>query len=270
MNSIENNFNEEIKNLFLDLGLEKDENVFITGNIAALGRVRIPKKIKMEVLLNSIFKIIGKNSTVFSPSASMNLCNTEIPFDIENTPSNQMGAFAEYVRKLPNSVRSNHPFWSVSGVGKNAEILKSVSKHAFGVCSPWSHFLEMDVRQINLGLHPSKAVTLIHHIETIYGVPYRYTKEFEHPILKNGEISYEKFYQSVMYLNSDIKKRILLNEHYFESLKSEKLIIENTHSSGLKVWSFKMRDFYNHATKFFNDDIYNYLEFEPKIKPYKK
>ena len=59
MDSIENNFNEEIKNLFLDLGLEKDENVFITGNIAALGRVRIPKKIKMEVLLDSIFKIIG-------------------------------------------------------------------------------------------------------------------------------------------------------------------------------------------------------------------
>ena len=129
----------------------------------------------------------------------MNLCNTSIPFDIKNTPSDKMGAFAEYIRKLSDSVRSNHPFWSVSGIGKDANILKNVSKHAFGVESPWSHFLDMDVKQLNLGLHPSKAVTLIHHIETIYGVPYRYTKEFNHPILKNGKIIKDYFYQSVMF-----------------------------------------------------------------------
>ena len=43
---------------------------------------------------------------------------------------------------------------------------------------PWSKFLDLDVLQVNIGIHPSKAVTLIHHIETIFGVPYRYTKEF--------------------------------------------------------------------------------------------
>ena len=30
--------------------------------------------------------------------------------------------------------------------------------------------LDLDFQQLNLGIHPSKAVTLIHHIETIYGV----------------------------------------------------------------------------------------------------
>ena len=128
----------------------------------------------------------------------------------------------------------------------------------------------MDVKQLNFGLHPSKAVTLIHHIETIYGVPYRYTKEFNHPILKNGKIIKDYFYQSVMYLDSDIKKRVLLNEHYFESLKKKKLLHENTHETGLKLWCFKMKDFYKEVIRFFNEDIYNYLEYEPKIKPYKK
>lgn len=270
MSEIEKKFKNELVQLLKNLGLSHGDKVFVTGNLASLGRLRIFKNRKMEILFDSIFSVIGKDSTIFSPSASMNLCNTSIPFDIKNTPSDRMGAFAEYLRKLPASVRSNHPFWSVSGIGKDANILKKVSKHAFGIESPWSHFLDMDVKQLNFGLHPSKAVTLIHHIETIYGVPYRYTKEFNHPILKNGKITKDFFYQSVMYVDSDIKKRVLLNEHYFESLKEKKLLHENTHETGLKLWCFKMKDFYNEAITFFNEDIYNYLEYEPKIKPYQK
>lgn len=270
MSDIEKKLKNELVELFKGLGISEGDKIFITGNIAALGRIRIQKTRKMEILLDSIFEVIGSDSTVFSPSASMNLCNTNIPFDKLNTPSDKMGAFAEYIRKLPSSVRSNHPFWSVSGVGKDANILKNVSKHAFGIESPWSHFLDMDVKQLNMGLHPSKAVTLIHHIETIYGVPYRYTKEFNHPIMNNGKISNECFYQSVMYLDSDIKKRVLLNEHYFESLKSKNLLHENNHESGLKFWCFKMNDFYKHAITFFKNDIYNYLENKPKIRPYQK
>lgn len=270
MNEIEKKLNNELVQLLKDLGFSYGDKVFVTGNIALLARLKISKTTKMKILLDSIFEVIGEDSTIFSPSSSMNLCNTSIPFDIKNTPSYEMGAFAEYLRKLPSSIRSNHPFWSVSGIGKDANILTKVSKHAFGVESPWSHFLDMNVKQLNLGLHPSKAVTLIHHIETIYGVPYRYTKEFNHPILKNGKIIKDYFYQSVMYLDSDIKKRVLLNEHYFESLKEKKLLHENTHETGLKLWCFKMKDFYKEAIKFFNEDIYNYLEYEPSIKPYQK
>ena len=93
---------------------------------------------------------------------------------------------------------------------------------------------------------------------------------YRNPILKNGKITKDFFYQSVMYVDSDIKKRVLLNEHYFESLKEKKLLHENTHETGLKLWCFKMKDFYKEAITFFNDDIYNYLEYEPKIKPYQK
>ena len=39
-----------------------------------------------------------KNYSIFVPSATLNLCNTSIPFDLEHTPSDKMGPFAEYVR----------------------------------------------------------------------------------------------------------------------------------------------------------------------------
>ncbi len=260
----------ELTNCLSDLGLGFGENVYVTGNMGALGKVRIKKALKQEIFLKSFQNNIGKTGTIFSPAASMNLCNTDIPFDINKTPSHEMGAFAEFIRFLPNSVRSFHPFWSIAGVGPEAKRLKRVSRHAYGVGSPWSHFLDLDVRQINMGVDPANAVTLIHHIETVVGVPYRYTKEFMHPIAFGNEVKIEPFYQSVFYRDTDTIKRILRNQHYFSELDLKGLVVKSQHSSGLEFTSFKMRDFYDVALEFFLDDIYNYLEDPPSIRPYSK
>lgn len=264
---------EELKfdllNLLRKVGLSKNESCYIAGNISSLARTGVPKKILLPTCLSAFQEVIGSEGTIFSPSASMNLCNTNTPYDLEKTPSDNMGAFAEYIRSFDGSIRSFHPFWSISGIGKNANILSNVSRHAYGVGSPWSKFLDLDTRQINIGLHPSKAVTLIHHIEVVVGVPYRYTKEFYHPIVKlNGSIEKEPFYMSVMYKDSDIKKKIALNEHYFLEMEKRKMIQSISHPSGLKIWSFKMIDFYNLAKDFFIEDIYNYLENPPLVKPF--
>ena len=263
-------FEKELTRCLADMGLLQGYNIYATGNIGALGRVRIKKNLKMDILLKALQNNIGTDGTIFSPSASMNLCNTKIPFNVDKTPSHQMGAFAEYFRQLPNSVRSNHPFWSISGLGPQAHRLKRVSRHAYGAGSPWSILLKLNTTQVNMGLHPSKAVTLIHHIETIVGVPYRYTKEFLHPIVRGSEIKEELFYQLVMYKNCSIRKKILLNEHFFHELESNGLLNEVEHSSGLKFWSFKMTDFYKIALDFFIDDIYTYLEEPPPVRPYSK
>jgi len=259
----------EMSKLFTSLGLKRDETCYVAGNISALARTRIKKDILLPTFLAALEDVIGPMGTIFSPSASMNLCNTDIPFDITKTPSHEMGALAEFIRLASGSVRSFHPFWSISGIGENSQILNNVSRHSYGVGSPWSKFLDLDARQINVGLHPSKAVTLIHHLEVAAGVPYRYTKEFTHPILqKDGSISLELFYMSVMYRESEVLKRISLNEHYFDEMEKRNLLRSSIHSSGLKLWSFKMRDFYDVASSFFIDDIYSYLEHSPKIRPY--
>jgi aminoglycoside 3-N-acetyltransferase len=263
-------FEKELTSCLADIGLSQGDNIYVTGNIGALGRVRINKTLKMDLLLKAFQNNIGREGTIFSTAASMNLCNTKIPFDIDKTPAHQMGAFAEYFRQLPNAVRTNHPFWSICGLGNNANKLKRVSRHAYGAGSPWSIFLELNTTQVNIGLHPSKAVTLIHHIETVVGVPYRYTKEFVHPIVHGNEIKEELFYQLVMYRDSSIRKKIALNEHFFSELELKGLLNQTQHSSGLKFWSFKMTDFYKIALEFFIDDIYTYLEEPPPVRPYSK
>ena len=38
----------------------------------------------------------------------------------------------------------------------------------------------------------------------------------------------------------------------------------------MKIWSFKMQDFYEVALDNFISDIYNYLEYPPDVRPYSK
>ncbi len=61
------------------------------------------------------------------------------------------------------------------------------------------------------------------------------------------------------------KKKIKLNEHFFNILEKQKKLNYIKHKSGLKIWSFKMRDFFKVATKLFQDDIYTYLEYKPNF-----
>lgn len=266
---IEKEFKKNYLSCLKKIKVNKNKNFYLVSNLKKIGRLKIKKDKKINILLDGINEAAGKNCTIFSPSASMNLINTNIVFDPKNTPSHKMGPLAEIIRKK-SQYRSLHPYWSVCGYGKNAKILKNVSTHSYAYGSPWTKFLDLDVLQINIGIHPSKAVTLIHHVETLCGVPYRYTKEFSHKIKYKNKIIQKKFYMSVRYKSSRIEKRKKLNEHYFNILKNQNKLKEVKLKSGIKIWSFKMSDFFKVASNLFQKNIYNYLEKEPILKPYSK
>lgn len=258
-------FEKEVRKIFLKVGLCDIKNIYLTSNLSKLSQYRIKKKKKLNIILNVVKNIMGKDSTIFSPAASMNLCNKEGIFDLKKTSSHQMGPLAEHIRKK-STARSLHPYWSVCAIGKNARLLKNTSRHAYGVGSPWSILLDLDATQINFGINPERAVTLIHHVETVVGVPYRYNKEFIHKVKVDGKIRDEKFYLSTRFKNVEIKKRNELNKHYFQELKKNKKIKYYKSKNGMEAWSFKMRDFYNIAIKIFTKNIYNYLENIPLLK----
>lgn len=260
-----NNFENNFIKCFRKLKINNTKNIYITSNLSKIAKIRIRKHDKVKAIFNSLTKTMGKNYTIFAPSASLNLCNTKIIFDPKYTPSFNMGPLAEFIRKNEKSKRSLHPFWSICGVGKNAKILDNVTKHAYGHGSPWSKMLDLDCLQINIGNHPSKAVTLIHHIETVIGVPYRYNKLFRHKIKVNDQEYYDDFFQSVFFKNINSQKKIKLNEHFFKILKMQKKLNYIKDKSGLEMWSFKMKDFFIVASKLFTKDMYTYLEFKPKF-----
>ena len=97
----------DFKKSFKKLKLDRAENVYVTSNLTSIANLRIPKKDKLSIILNSLKSVMGKNYTIFSPSASMNLCNTKFVFDLKKTPSYQMGPLAEFIRTQKNSTRSH-------------------------------------------------------------------------------------------------------------------------------------------------------------------
>ena len=259
-----NKFEKEFLSSFKRLKINKTKNIYVTSNLSNISKIRIRKQKKVEIIFNSLKKTMGEKYSIFVPTATLNLCNTKIPFDLQNTPSHNMGPLAEYIRQK-KSIRSLHPFWSICGIGNNAKILKNVSKHAYGFGSPWSKMLELDFLQVNIGIHPSKAVTLIHHIETIIGVPYRYNKLFRHRVKCDGKLYEDDFFQSVFFNKVNSKKKIKLNEHFFKILKDQKKLNYVKHKSGLEIWSFKMRDFFKVSTNLFYKDMFTYLETKPNF-----
>ena len=257
-------FEKEFLESFKKLKVNKNKNVYVTSNLTNISKIRIRKQEKLNSIFKCFIKTMGNNYSIFVPTATMNLCNTKMLFDLKETPSHEMGPFAEFIRNK-NSTRSMHPFWSISGIGKNAKTLKNISKHAYGSGSPWSKMLNLDFLQVNIGIHPSKAVTLIHHIETITGVPYRYNKLFRHKVRYKDKIYEDDFFQSVFFNKVNSQKKKKLNEHFFEILKRNKKLNYSKHQSGLEMWSFKMNDFFKVATDLFQKNMYTYLESKPKF-----
>ena len=263
-NKLIKNFNNNISKALKNLKI-RNKNLYVTSNLTKISKIRIRKEIKLKILLDAIIKNLGINYTLFSPASTLNLVNTNTIFDPLETEIYKMGPLSEYIRKK-NSSRSLHPYWSIVGIGEKRKLLEKVSSHSYGYGSPWSKMLENDFTQLNIGMHPSKAVTLIHHIETIVGVPYRFSKEFTHRIKLNNKIIKKKFHMSVFYKSTPIQKKIKLNEHFFLQLKKEGKLNYAKTPSGLEMWSFKMKDFFNTATKILSEDIYSYLEKKPNLK----
>ena len=53
-------------------------------------------------------------------------------------------------------------------------------------------------------------------------------------------------------------------------LKKQNKLEEIKLISGIKIWAFKMRDFFDVSSNLFKKNLYNYLEKEPRLKPYAK
>jgi aminoglycoside 3-N-acetyltransferase len=106
-------------------------------------------------------------------------------------------------------------------------------------------------------------------MEMLMGVPYRYTKEFSHPIVQeNGRIENELFYMFVWYRGVDLARNINVKifEHYH---KRGYPLAQARLGSGL-VYGYRCADFCESTANYLKKDIYGWLTHPPKERPYTK
>jgi len=263
------NYND-IKESFKNLGISKGMTISLKTDLKFLGpynheNQREALKANFNVLADLIDLSEG---TIVVATYSLSLCNTETVFDIDHTPS-EVGALTEYIRTRPGAVRSFHPFASYTAIGKHADyICNNNSRHSYGIASPKERMFELDCKYLSLGLAPPDITAVIHHIEMLMGVPYRYVKEFIHPVLREGQVVKEPFYMNVRYHECNTV-RTLERKVYPYFFKCGHQIQETNLGRG-KVYSFSMKEFYSSTVQLFSEDLYAFLESEPTIKPYQE
>jgi aminoglycoside 3-N-acetyltransferase len=178
-----------------------------------------------------------------------------------------MGALTEFVRRQPGAVRSLHPFRSFAAVGRRADYLcTEVSRHAYGPETPKDRLLELDARYVSLGQVPRLTCSVVHHAEMVMGVPYRYTKEFLHPVVTPRGVERQPFYLYVWYRDMDMKRD--RNRKLFAHFQERGGLVAEAELGRGKVYGYSLREFYQSCLDLMRRDIYCWLAEPPRRRPY--
>lgn len=257
---------QDLAETYKRLGVGHGEVVYLTGNIGRLGLIQHMDKAEIVAAhFDVIMELLGDSGTLVVPTHSFSLCNSSTPFCMTGTPS-ETGAFTEYVRTLPNAVRQYHAFSSRSAIGRQAmQICGECSSHAYGYHTPFQKMIASDGIFISIGMPATHSVSLVHQAEFVMGVPYRYTKEFEHPVLLDGKTFLDTFYLFVTHHDVDIDRD--KNCRIFGRF-SENYHLQHCQFGLSIAQSFRMRDFMESTTLLMRDDIYCWLKKPPVNRPY--
>ena len=170
----------------MELGVSRGDSLFIHSGLRGLGKFCSVRKDtnKLDALLNIFLDLVGDSGDIIVPTFNFDFCSG-IPFDVDKTPSKEMGAFSEFVRIHPKACRSHHPFHSVTSIGKHAEkIAHSSGFSEFSNGSFFDFILRLNSKIIFYGV--DFVETFAHIAEERASVPYRQWKTFSGEIIKNG------------------------------------------------------------------------------------
>ncbi len=223
----------EVKKLVSKLRIKNGSTLYIAGNLYSFGIDKSEIFNFCEYFVKNLKIKIGNKGNIIVPTATLNIANSNKIYDQKKTKSYLMGVFSEYIRKQRNSYRSDHPLWSFSGIGKNVKkILDNISFSAYGEGSVFQKLLKKKTYFISLG-EPHTSIGMIHYVEHLIGVPYRYNKEFIIKVKKNNKIKKQYTLLGVRFKSDkmvgDGNKKII-----------SKLIDMNT----FKIYKFKRGNIY--------------------------
>ncbi len=195
----------ELDRCLTKMEISSGELVMVHSSLLGLGQLNHQRmsdapKLIADLLLDRI----GPTGTLVVPALNFGFCRGKT-FDRQHTPSEKMGLLSEYVRCLPNAVRSRHPMQSVAAVGPLAErICEPDTPSAFDKGSSFDFMIGINARLLLLGA-TFQAATVIHYAEQMVGVPYRLWKTFSGTYIDSGQELVKQYRMYVRDLEMDPK-----------------------------------------------------------------
>ena len=233
------------------------ENLFITNDMRKFGLIEDRNKNETLEELLLIIKNFLPKTTIIVPTANLNLPNSGQKYDNADTASFKMGAFSEFIRKKKHAIRSFHPLWSMSGLGKNSKkILSNISSHAYSANSVVHKlFQEENNYFLALGQHPRFMLPIIHHLEHINQVPYRFEKTFTISCRDNEKYEFiEKQFQLDVLKDQFRENKRACNSLIFNNFESKGELIKKMFNN-TEIYLFNFFEFYELTNNLFKKDI---------------
>ena len=230
----------DFSKILKNIGLKKNDIVFVHSNLTNLSFEKNFFEI-CEDLYQSIISIIGNESSLLVPTFTYQNFNDRRIFKNKETFS-ETGLFPEFIRLKKNSQRTNHPLYSLSGVGKNLDLIfKNINRNSTGKGSPFERMYKFDVKILHIDIKLVHACTFLHFVEEQMNVPYRYSKYYDYQIIDDNNkkiildfenyvrmTEFYKFPKQSSYIQRDlIKNKVIklnkISKSFFSLVSSKKL-----------------------------------------------
>jgi len=222
---------------FKRIGLKKNDVILVHSSFKAFGGVEGGPQTVIDALLT----VIGTEGTLITPRFNFDFSTHGTTWDIRTTPSH-MGIISEFVRKDPRSFSIFHPIYSFCIIGKNA---KQLAEHRYkGSYSKDSIFhklrtLDAKILQIDCVY---KGTTMIHHVEEMLQVEYKYFKNFTGIVIDEDGKSFEDTFN--IYVR-DWKRGFVTDVLPIGKILEEEKVTKTDQIGNAKIWLTKAEDVYN-------------------------
>jgi aminoglycoside 3-N-acetyltransferase len=254
------------------LGVERGRVVYVTGNLGRLGFVdgeatgNERKSATLHSHLNAIIELIGDTGTIAFPTHSWGLVNSQAPFNKDTTAADYM--FSEFIRTKMKCRRTLHPFASIAAFGAQAReiVPDGLVRHPYGYGSAFERLVEADALHVSIGLEARKTISAVHHCEQLATVPYRYNKEFPHPVDDGDDVKTHDFFLYVTYLSEGlIRDR---NTKIFE-IPENAGSLKRSDIGRAMIESINLKTFVATTARAMKEDPYIWLKHAPASRPWR-
>ncbi len=172
-----------------EVGLRAGDVAYCHASVAMLGipAFGLSEDAIGAAFLDAFLEVAGPDGTLVVPTFTYSYTRNE-PYDPAATPPGPaLGALSNALWRRPDAFRSLDPLFSVIALGGRAQALISSSgaTDSFGAGSVYQRLLELDAAILNIGLRGTHA-QVVHHIEQMAGVPYRFIKRFRGTTVVDG------------------------------------------------------------------------------------
>jgi aminoglycoside 3-N-acetyltransferase len=255
---------KELVSRIREVGIEPGDTVHLQSSLAMIGPIEAGASDQdmLEFYYSAFWDVIGLNGTLLVHTPFEDYGRFGTPFIVEESPS-RAGVFSEYVRTKPGVIRSMHPIVSTAGVGAKAELICGGNHYSgFGYDSSWGRMHRNNVKFVFFGVYMRKYLSFIHFIESVFNVPYLYTKVYPTQVYKNGAIIERKFAMAVRYLDFSIDWDIT----YFESILRQQGLIKETKLGRSIIQVCNAEEVFNMGMECLSENMYAFLKAPPQFR----